>query len=113
MLGVERNISQTVNTFKPASPLEYQGMYELITTNNHRTEPGLNGTGVNTYAGKSCRNLDETYNNLVIDGLQPNLALCDYNTFGVIRRGLTEYFRTDPIQTFTQGISKISLGVPE
>lgn len=110
MLGVDRNISQTINTFKPASPLEYQGMYELITTNT--TEPNwVNGTGVTTYA-EIMSKLDETYNKLVIDGLQPNLALCDYNTFGVIRRGLTEYFRTDPIQTFTQGISKISLVFP-
>ena len=85
-------------------------MYELITSNT--TEANwINATGVTTYAGIMSK-LDETYNNLVIDGLQPNLALCDYNTFGVIRRGLTEYFRTDPIQTFTQGISKISLVFP-
>jgi hypothetical protein len=44
--------------------------------------------------------------------MEPNLAVCDYRTFGIIRRGLMEFFRTEPTMKFTQGISKINLVFP-
>jgi len=71
----------------------------------------VDGTGVSTYK-EIMEYLDTSYNAMVIDSISPNLAVCDYTTFSTIRSGLTEYFRTDPVQTFTQGVSKISLVFP-
>lgn len=110
MLGVDRNLAQTSNTFQAAGENDYKGIYELVTANT--TDPNyVSGAGVSTYDDIMVK-LDESYNKMVIDAIQPNLALCDYKTFGVIRRGLTEYFRTEPVKTFTQGVSKISLVFP-
>jgi hypothetical protein len=58
------------------------------------------------------KDLDESYRNMVKMAMEPNLAVCDYRTFGIIRRGLMEYFRTEPTMKFTQGISKINLVFP-
>jgi hypothetical protein len=114
MLGVTRDITSTTNTFVSASSLEYKGMYELITTNT-ATTGGTPKTwvtsGGNTY-GQIMIDLDETYRNMVKLAMEPNLAVCDYRTFGIIRRGLMEYFRTEPTMQFTQGVSKINLVFP-
>jgi hypothetical protein len=58
------------------------------------------------------KDLDESYRDMVKLAMEPNLALCDYRTFGIIRRGLMEYFRTEPIKEFVQGVSKIQLVFP-
>lgn len=112
LLGVDRNVSQTVNTFVASGANEYPGMYQLITANTTASN-WINEAGqtIDTY-DKIMKELDKTFDNMVIDAMSPNLAICDYKTFGVIRRGLTEYFRTDPVKTFVQGISKISLVFP-
>jgi len=114
ILGVTRDITSTTNLFQAASSLEYKGLYELITTNT-TTTGGTPKTWVtsngNTY-GQIMIDLDESYRNMVKLAMEPNLAICDYRTFGIIRRGLMEYFRTEPTMQFTQGISKINLVFP-
>ena len=114
ILGVTRDITSTTNLFVAASTTEYRGLYELITTNTSTTG-GTPKTWVtsngNTY-GQIMIDLDESYRNMVKLAMEPNLAICDYRTFGIIRRGLMEYFRTEPTMQFTQGISKINLVFP-
>jgi hypothetical protein len=58
------------------------------------------------------KDLDESYRTMVKYAMDPNLAVCDYRTFGIIRRGLMEYFRTEPVKEFTQGVAKINLVFP-
>ena len=114
ILGVTRDITSTTNLFVAATTTEYKGLYELITTNT-TTTGGTPKTWVtsngNTY-GQIMIDLDESYRNMVKLAMEPNLAICDYRTFGIIRRGLMEYFRTEPTMQFTQGISKINLVFP-
>jgi hypothetical protein len=114
MLGVTRDITSTTNLFVAASTNEYQGLYELITTNT-ATTGGTPKTWVTSNGATYDQimvDLDESYRNMVKLAMEPNLALCDYRTFGIIRRGLMEYFRTEPVMQFTQGISKINLVFP-
>ena len=114
MLGVTSDVTSTTNPFTAASTNEYQGLYELITTNT-ATIGGTPKCWVTSNGGTYDQimvDLDESYRNMVKLAMQPNLALCDYRTFGIIRRGLMEYFRTDPVMQFTQGISKINLVFP-
>ena len=57
--------------------------------------------------------LDKTYRYMTLYGMQPNLAICDYATFGLIRRGLAEYFRyTGEGQELIPGVSKLTLTFP-
>ena len=114
MLGVTSDVTSTTNAFTAASTNEYQGLYELITTNTATT-----GTTPKTWVTSNggtydqiMADLDESYRDMVKMAMEPNLAVCDYRTFGVIRRGLMEYFRTEPVMKFTQGISKINLVFP-
>jgi hypothetical protein len=44
--------------------------------------------------------------------MQPNLALCDYRIFAIIRRGEWQKMRTEPIKELATGISKLSLNFP-
>jgi hypothetical protein len=114
MLGVTSDVTSTTNLFTSAATNEYQGLYELITTNTATT-----GTTPKTWVTSNgasydqiMTDLDESYRNMVKMAMEPNLAVCDYRTFGIIRRGLMEYFRTEPTMKFTQGISKINLVFP-
>lgn len=119
MLGVNRNVTDTTNAFTAAAATEYKGMYELITSNTS----GAPGTGdqcwidvssssVDTY-GEIMQYLDMSYRYMVKYGMQPNLAICDYATFGLIRRGLAEYFRyTTEGQELIPGVSKLTLTFP-
>lgn len=114
MLGVTSDVTSTTNLFTAAGTNEYQGLYELITTNTSTsgsTQATWVTSGGNTY-DQIMTDLDETYRNMVKLAMEPNLAVCDYRTFGIIRRGLMEYFRTEPTMKFTQGISKINLVFP-
>ena len=114
MLGVTRDITSTTNLFVAASGLEYKGLYELITTNTATTggTPKTWVTSNGATYNQIMVDLDESYRNMVKLAMEPNLAICDYRTFGIIRRGLMEYFRTEPIMKFTQGVSKINLVFP-
>jgi hypothetical protein len=113
MLGVTRNIRSKAFAFETAGALEYDGIYKLITDNvdTYDNQCWKDGTGLSTYP-EIEKKLDESYEEMVVMGVQPTMAVCDYKTFGIYRRALKEYFRTEPVQTFVQGISKISLVFP-
>lgn len=111
VLGVTRDVSDIENLdFESASGLQYKGMYEIIQANS-ASPNWVNGTGYDTYH-EIMDGMRESYKLMVKDGMRPNLAICDYTTFNTVAGGLMEYFRTEPIKEFTQGISKISLVFP-
>jgi hypothetical protein len=113
LLGVTLDVTSTTNNFRGTvgdSDTWYDGLYNIITNNTGASQNWINSTD-GTYDGIML-DLDTTYRNMVKYAMQPNLALCDYRTFGLIRRGLMEYFRTEPTMQFAQGISKINLVFP-
>jgi len=113
MLGVTSDVSDTAFAYASATTNEYQGLYELIRTNTSGatgTQTWIASTG-NTYAG-IMKDLDTSYRYMMKFGMSPNLAVCDLRTFSIIRQGLMEYFRTEPIKEFVQGVAKISLVFP-
>jgi hypothetical protein len=113
LLGVTLDVSDTTNLFRStvaSTDITYNGLYQMITSNTG-TSKCWKTSAAGTYDGIMA-DLDETYRNMVKYAMQPNLALCDYRTFGIIRRGLMEYFRTEPTMQFAQGISKINLVFP-
>ena len=113
MLGVTSDVSDTTFAYASASANEYKGLYELVRTNTSGasgTQTWISSTG-NTY--KTIMNdLDTSYRYMMKFGMQPNLAVCDLRTFMTIRQGLMEYFSTEPIKEFVQGVSKINLVFP-
>ena len=119
LLGVNREVTDTTNAWTAASPLEYKGLYELITANTAGNPPtgdqcwiNCAGASVDTF-GEIMAKLDETYRYMVKYGMQPNLALCDYTTFGVIRRGVVEYMRySAENQELIPGVTKLTLSFP-
>lgn len=119
MLGVSRDVTNITNAFTSASSNEYKGMYELITANTAGAPDtadqcwiDVSSSSVDTY-GEIMQYLDTTYTYMTKFGMQPNLALCDYKTFGIIRRGLAEYFRyTGEAQELIPGVSKLTLTFP-
>ena len=107
ILGVTRDVQNIDSvTFEPANELQYRGLYEIITHNT--TSPNY-VTSSGTSYDDIMADLRASYRLMRKDGMMPNLAICDLNTFDTIAAGLMEYFRTEPIKEFTQGISKISL----
>ena len=113
MLGVTTDVADTTFAYASASGNEYQGLYELIRTNTSgatASQTWIASTG-NTY--KTIMNdLDTSYRYMMKFGMQPNLAVCDLRTFSTIRQGLMEYFRTEPVKEFVQGVAKINLVFP-
>lgn len=113
MLGVTSDVTSTTNAFTVAGANEYKGLYEMITTNTSTgSTPQCWVTSTGGAYDQIMADLDTSYRTMVKMAMEPNLAVCDYRTFGVIRRGLMEYFRTEPTMKFTQGISKINLVFP-
>jgi hypothetical protein len=119
MLGVSRDVSNVTNAWTAAASHEYAGAYELI-TNNTAGNPDtadqcwidVSSSSVDTY-GEIMQYLDKSYRYMVKYGMQPNIAVCDYPTFGIIRRGLAEYFRyTGEAQELIPGVSKLTLTFP-
>ena len=107
ILGVTRDVQNIDSvSFEPANDLQYRGLYEIITHNT--TSPNY-VTSSGTSYDDIMADLRSSYRLMRKDGMMPNLAICDLNTFDTIAAGLMEYFRTEPIKEFTQGISKISL----
>ena len=123
MLGVTRNLQSVKNQFENAGPLEYAGIAEIIQKNKgeagdgvlkdkcwiHASEVG----GIKTFSDINFY-LDEIYSKMVLYGMRPNLAICDYKTFGLIRRGMTDFIRYigEPVKTLVPGVSKIDLVFP-
>jgi len=113
LLGVNSNVADTTFAYASANANEYKGLYELIKTNTSGTtgtQTWIASTG-NTYKS-IMTDLDTSYRYMMKFGMQPNLAICDLRTFSTIRQGLMEYFRTEPIKEFVQGVAKISLVFP-
>lgn len=113
MLGVTSDVADTSFAFTAAGTNEYKGLYELVTTNTSGTagnQTWITSTG-NTYK-MIMNDLDTSYRYMMKFGMQPNLAVCDLRTFSIIRQGLMEYFRTEPVKEFVQGVAKISLVFP-
>ena len=113
MLGVTSDVADTSFGYTSANSFEYQGLYQLITTNTSGAtgnQTWISSTA-NSYKG-IMNDLDTSYRYMLKFGMQPNLAVCDLRTFSIIRQGLMEYFRTEPIKEFVQGISKINLVFP-
>ena len=115
LLGVDLNVAGLTNAFRAnviATDQTYNGIYQIRTSNANATGSQCwTASTAGTYDGIMI-DLDTSYRNMVKFAMQPNLAVCDYRTFGIIRRGLMEYFRTEPVMHFTQGISKINLVFP-
>jgi len=120
MLGVTRNLQSVANTFENAGPLEYPGLAEIIRSNTKTGALGdstwINAAdvgGIKTFTDINFY-LDEVYSKMVLYGMRPNLALCDYKTFGLIRRGMTDFIRYigEPVKTLVPGVSKIDLVFP-
>lgn len=112
MLGVTIAVNDTTFSYRGTSgstDLLYNGLYQFIQANT--TNPMWTTSTGNSYDNIQV-DLDTTYNTMVKFGMQPNLALTDYRTFGIMRRGLWEHFRTEPIKELATGISKISLVFP-
>jgi hypothetical protein len=117
MLGVNPAVNDTTFAYQAAygtSSYNYNGLYQIIQANATTL-----GTGDQCWATSTggdydtiMKDLDLSYNTMVKFGMQPNLALCDYRVFGIIRRGLWEHFRTAPIKELATGISKLSLMFP-
>lgn len=113
ILGVTRDVASSVNAYTPAGPLEYAGLYELITANT--ADPNYeNVAGDKTVTTKDKIDpfLDSSYIKMVQDGQIPNLAICDYKTFGIYRRALNAFFHTENVKSLDYGISKITLVFP-
>jgi len=113
LLGVTLDVTSTTNAYRAAAGSTdsfYNGLYNIISANTGASQCWVTSNG-GSY-DQIMADLDETYRTMVKFAMQPNLAICDYRTFGIIRRGLMEYFRTEPTMQFAQGISKINLVFP-
>jgi hypothetical protein len=116
MLGVNYSPSDTTMSWRAAvgaGHIAYNGIYQIIQANTQTAGSGANWV---TSSGNSYdqinKDLDDSYMYMAKYGMQPNIAFCDYATFGIYRRGLWEHFRTGPITEITSGISKIELAFP-
>jgi hypothetical protein len=116
LLGVTTDITNTTNAFRASTAIasqtttEYNGVYQLVHELGTTTSCWVASNGASY--DQIMKDLDESYRTMVKYAMDPNLAVCDYRTFGIIRRGLMEYFRTEPVKEFTQGVAKINLVFP-
>ena len=116
MIGINYSPTDTSMAFRSAvgsTSVAYNGIYQIIQANTKTAGSGANWV---TSGGPSYdqinKDLDTSYQAMAKYGFQPNIAFCDYQTFGVYRRGLWEHFRTGPITEITSGITKIELTFP-
>ena len=116
MIGVNYSPTDTTMAFRAAvgaTNISYNGVYQIIQANTKTAGSGANWV---TSGGPSYdqinKDLDTSYQAMAKYGFQPNIAFCDYQTFGIYRRGLWEHFRTGPITEITSGITKIELTFP-
>lgn len=116
LIGVNTSPTDTTMAFRAAvgaTNVSYNGVYQIIQANTKTAGSGANWV---TSGGVSYdqinKDLDTSYQAMAKYGFQPNIAFCDYQTFGIYRRGLWEHFRTGPITEITSGITKIELTFP-
>ena len=116
MLGVNYTPSDTTMAFQAAyasGSVAYNGIYQIIQANTETAGSGANWiTSMGNSYDQLNKDLDDSYRHMAKYGFQPNIAFCDYGTFGIYRRGLWEHFRTGPITEITSGITKIELTFP-
>jgi hypothetical protein len=113
MLGITRNLQSTTNEYEAKGQLEYAGVYELMTNaSSYANKCYFTSSG--TLYADIMFDLDKSYNQMVLMGMQPNVAICDYKTFGIIRRGVVQFLRYigEPVKTIVPGVSKIDLVFP-
>ena len=113
ILGVTRDVQASVNAYANAGPLEYAGLYQLITANT--TDPNYEDVSADATINAKDKidpYLDASYISMIQDGRVPNLAICDYKTFGLYRRALNEFFHTENVKSLDYGIAKITLVFP-
>jgi len=112
ILGVTRDVTVANTSFTAAGPLEYAGLHELVTANTASPNyVDVSGSTVDTI-DKIQPYLDETYMRMIQTGLTPDLALTDYKTFGIYRRGLNDFFHTENAKFIEFGVAKINLVFP-
>ena len=116
MIGVNYSPTDTTMAFRAAvgaTNISYNGVYQIIQANTKTAGSGANWVTSNGASYDQInKDLDTSYQAMAKYGFQPNIAFCDYQTFGIYRRGLWEHFRTGPITEITSGITKIELTFP-
>lgn len=127
ILGVNRDLSNTVNAFQPAGTLQYAGLYELITghtaATGTRTHASPNWQAATSWSTETdvaviwkkylYPDLNEVYRKMVYSNQVPDVMLTDYRTFSTIRTALNDQFRgVDNMVTTTYGISKLNIAMP-
>ena len=113
MLGVNSDVTSKnlTNQFTPAGTLEYKGLYEIIKANTEDPCYVTAPTNTNTWSAiEPLFNL--THYNMVSHGLNPDVSVCDYKTFHIIRQGMNDRFRSENMKETNWGIAKITLETP-
>ena len=116
MLGVNLSLKDYNFAFRgtaASTALEYNGLYQMIQANTSGasgTQTWVASTGA-TY-NQINDNLGTSYNYMRKFHMMPNLAICDLRTFKIYKNGLQDFFRSAPVTTFHQGISKVYLSFP-
>lgn len=116
MLGVNLTLNDTNFAFRAtvsSTDLAYNGLYQMIQANTSGTSGNqcwVSSTG-GSYNSIN-KDLGTTYRYMRKFHMMPNLAVCDLRTFDIYRRGLQDFFRSAPVTTFHQGISKVYLSFP-
>jgi hypothetical protein len=111
LLGVTSDVTVANTSFAAAGTYEYKGLYEIIAANTATPNYETAGGSVNTWAEIQPL-INESYRKMVQDGLDPNVAVCDYKTFNVIREGMNDFFRSENMTDTQWGIRKITLTMP-
>jgi hypothetical protein len=120
MLGVNLSINDTNFAFRPtlslttdSTNLYFNGIYQMLQNNtsgatSNQTWVASSGNSYN----QINTDLGTTYRYMRKFGMMPNLAITDLRTFTVYKQGLQDFFRSAPVTTFHQGISKVYLSFP-
>lgn len=115
LLGVNNDVQNYDFSYQPAGPLEYKGLNELVSGSTAGLKAVVDGSSVYTGAESELeqyKKLDTLLNNVAIKmsiaGLQPNMMMCDPNTFALLRKGLMNYqYQIPPVASAVYGISSI------
>lgn len=115
LLGVNNDVTNYNFSYTPAGPLEYKGINELITNSTSPLSAVVDGSSI--YTGtetekEQFQKLDTLANNVAIKmaiaGLQPNMALCDPNTFALVRKGILNItYQVPPTAAAVYGVTAL------